>query len=55
MAKEMVNTKHVFLQCMCAIYMAAFSSLYLQIPGMLELISFCKMVVKSNDINFLQS
>ncbi|MCL4128100.1 UNVERIFIED_CONTAM: hypothetical protein GTU68_007157, partial [Idotea baltica] len=34
MAKDILHTRNVLLRCMCAIYMSAFCSLYLQIPGL---------------------
>lgn len=33
MAVDILHTRNFFLRCMCAIYMFAFGSLYLQVPG----------------------
>ncbi|XP_045118153.1 lipase maturation factor 2-like [Portunus trituberculatus] len=34
MAVDILHTRNLFLRCMCAIYMFAFGSLYLQVPGL---------------------
>ncbi|KAK7086730.1 Lipase maturation factor 2 [Halocaridina rubra] len=34
MAVDIMHTRNFFLRCMCAIYMFAFGSLYVQIPGL---------------------